>query len=90
MSFESKRARSSDYNSLQHKIPAWIPVWYGLRIASLEVLGEDMPMPKDAQSVIALVDGRLTAAVDTIRKEAPPSVNVEELPCIKSLKECGR
>jgi hypothetical protein len=56
----------------------------------LEVLGEDMPMPKDAQSVIALVDGRLTAAVDTIRKEAPRSVNVEELPCIKSLKECGR
>lgn len=90
MSFKSKRARSSDYNSLKHKISAWIPVWYGLRIASLEVLGEDMPMPKDAQSVIALVDGRLTAAVDTIHKEAPRSVNVEELPCIKSLKECGR
>ncbi|OCL11748.1 hypothetical protein AOQ84DRAFT_386613 [Glonium stellatum] len=79
-----------EYYSLAEKVMKWLPVWHGLRIASSEVLGEDMPMLEDAQTVIDLVDKRLAAAADAIRKVCRSGVEPDKLPCIQALKECGR
>lgn len=84
------KSKTLHYHELKREIPKWIPVWYGLKTASLEVLGKNTPMAEDVGKIIYLVGERLTAAELAIRKCAPSEVNVDDLPCIIALKECGK